>query len=477
MELTRENIKTIIRDSKTVLDQEKDASPALLSMIELQSKVLETLLIRFSLTSRNSSKSPSSDPNREKTSTGKSSGLKPGGQPGRVGKNLKRVADPDEIKIIELDRSTLPEGEYRDAGYEARQVFDIKVTTHVTEYRAQVLKDSQGHRYVAPFPEHVKSNTQYGSKVKSTSVYMSQYQMLPYGRINDYFSDQLGLPVSQGSVFNFNQEAYQALEKFENLAKSKLINSPCIHVDETGINLNGKKIWLHTACNDLWTHFSAHVKRGTEAMNAAGILPKFKGVMVHDLWKPYYTYDCQHALCNAHLLRDLTWSLEEDDQAWAGDMSKLLLSLNKQTKEAGGTLTTQQHQEALSEYEKILARAEKECPPPLPPPGKKKRGRIKKSKSRNLLERFLTYKDDILRFTENINVPFTNNLGENDLRMTKVQQKISGCFRSEEGANIFCRVRGYLNTCRKHNLNMTESLEMLFCGQLPDFDNLDPPGE
>ena len=477
MELNHENVKTVIKDAKILLDKEQNISPALLSVIQILLMFVEAMLIRFSLTSRNSSKSPSSDPNREKTSTRKASERKPGGQPGRVGKNLKQVEDPDEVKIIELDRSTLPKGEYRNAGYETRQVFDFKVTTHVTEYRAQVLMDSQGKKYVASFPEHVKSSTQYGSKVKSTAVYMSQYQMVPYGRINDYFSDQLGLPVSQGSVFNFNQEAYQALDKFENLAKSNLIESSCIHVDETGINLNGKKIWLHTACNDLWTHFSAHVKRGTIAMDVAGILPKFKGVMVHDLWKPYYTYDCQHALCNAHLLRDLTWSREEDDQAWAGDMSKLLISLNKQMKEAGGTLTTQQRQEALSTYENILARAEKECPPPELPPGKKKRGRIKKSKSRNLLERFLTYKDDILRFTENINVPFTNNLGENDLRMTKVQQKISGCFRSEEGAKIFCRIRGYLNTCRKHNLNMTESLEKLFHGQLPDFDNLQHPGE
>ena len=470
MKLNNENVKETINNAKSMLAKETNISPALRSVFQLLLVFMEVMLNRFSLNSKNSSKSPSSDPNRKKISKKKETNKKPGGQPGRIGNQLKPVSDPDQIKFLQLDKRTLPEGDYIDAGFEARQIVDFDVSICITEYRAQALIGSDGKRYVAPFPLHVKRPIQYGPKAKSCSVYMSQFQLIPYARIVDYFSEQMNLNVSQGSLFNFNKEAYEALENFEEISKLKLIDSPLINADETGVNINGKRLWLHTACNDKWTHFYPHVKRGSEAMNAIGILPNFTGVLCHDHWKPYYQYTCKHALCNAHHLRELEWSAAEDKQNWAEQMKDFLIQLNKQVDTAGGQLSIKQQKKYRQTYQELLAKAQVECPPP-DLPKKKKRGRPKKSKSRNLLERFINFEDDVLRFMENVNVPFTNNQGENDLRMTKVQQKISGCFRSEQGAFIFCRVRAYLITCRKHDIDATEALETLFKGELPVFAN------
>ena len=254
---------------------------------------------------------------------------------------------------------------------------------------------------------------------------------------------------------------------FDNLAKQKLIESACINADETGVNINGKRLWLHTACNDKWTYFYPHQKRGSEAMDEIGILPAFNGVLIHDHWKAYYKYKCLHALCNAHHIRELEWCETEDKQSWAGAMKTFLIKLNKIVDAAGGVLTSKQCDFYEKRYKKILTDAENECPAPIDKREKGQRGRPKKSKSRNLLERLSEYIDDILRFMRDKNVPFTNNQGENDLRMTKVQQKISGCFRSHEGALIFCRIRSYLITCRKHGVDASEALECLFRGELP----------
>ncbi len=468
VKINNTNIKETINNAKSLLAQEKNISPALSSLIQLLLVFMEVMLGRLNLNSKNSSKPPSTDPNRKKPNKGNASEKKPGGQPGRTGKQLKPVSHPDKVELLKIDKRTLPRDSYTEAGFEARQVIDFEVSMCITEYRAQILMSSDGKRYVAPFPAHIKRPIQYGPKTKASAVYMSQFQLTPYARVVDYFSEQVGLNVSQGSIFNFNKEAYKGLKRFEEIAKSALIKSARINADETGININGKRLWLHTACNDKWTHFYAHAKRGSEAMNAIGILPHFTGVLCHDHWKAYYRYACKHALCNAHHLRELEFAATEDKQIWASEMKTFLTQLNKQVEEAGGKLDTKQESECRKAYKKLLAKADIECPPP-DIPDKKKRGRVKKSKSRNLLERLINFEDDVLRFTEDINVPFTNNQGENDLRMTKVQQKISGCFRSEEGALIFCRVRAYLITCRKHGVGATEALETLFKGKLPDF--------
>ena len=331
------SVEATIERVKTLVAAEKELSPALKSSLEVLLLLVTIMVNQLGLNSKNSSKPPSMDPNRHKKPRGKD-GRKPGGQKGRAGTTLQQVPDPDEIKILPVDRSSLPRGRYQEAGYDVRQVIDLKISRMVTEYRAEILKDQQGKRYVAPFPDGVTRPVQYGNSVKVNSVYMSQYQLIPYNRIEDHFLEQLRIPVSAGSVFNFNQEAYDRLEHFDQWVRIQLAMSAVLHVDETGINIGGKGYWLHNASNTKLTCFFPHVKRGTVAMNAMGILPTFHGILCHDHLKAYFKYGAFHALCNAHHLRELERAFEQDNQQWAVKMSDLLKELNKAVLDAGGVL-------------------------------------------------------------------------------------------------------------------------------------------
>lgn len=467
MKIENIDIQDTIEKAQAVVREDKQMSAATKSMFEVLILVITLLVNRLGLNSTNSSKPPSSDPNRKRQVRAKT-GRRPGGQKGHVGTTLQKVDNPDRVEKIKVDRRTLPTGRYRQVGYETRQVFDIDISRIVTEYRAQILENENGCQFTAPFPKGVDKAVQYGSGLKAHSVYMSQFQLVPYNRIQDHFSDQIGVPVSEGSIFNFNKEAYQFLDDFENRARSKLLESDLAHADETGINIGGKRHWLHGVSNDFWTLYYPHEKRGTDAMDEMGVLPGFKGILCHDHWKPYYTYNCTHALCNAHHLRELTRAWEQDDQKWAFKMKMFLETINQKVVDAGGALDSGESQKYRRKYRNLIKKAEIECPEPEIPRKKGKRGRIKKTRPRNLLERLRDYENDVLRFMDIYYVPFSNNLAENDIRMTKVQQKISGCFRSIEGAKIFCRVRSYLSTCRKHGISPTEALRSLFYGKLPD---------
>ncbi|MCP3690435.1 MAG: IS66 family transposase [Gammaproteobacteria bacterium] len=464
------DIQQALDNVRNQLDQDDVISPAMRASIDMLILVVSLLANRFNLNSRNSSKPPASDPNRVKSPRRKS-GKKPGGQPGHRGSTLQPYDDPDFVEPLVIDRRTLPKGQYRDAGFEARQVVDIDICRIVTEYRAQVLISDSGQRYVAAFPESITRPIQYGHQIKAHSVYLSQFQLLPYQRIQDYFQDQLGIPLSTGSIVNFNLEAAARVvdSGAAGIIRQRLQQGPVLHADETGININATRHWLHCASTPLWTQYSSHRKRGTEAMVDAGVIPAFYGVLCHDHWKPYYTYDqCKHALCNAHHLRELERAWEQDNQQWASKMQKLLTNINQAVDAAGGALSPEQGRRFRKQYRRILVQGDIESPPPdeqQRTPGK--RGRLKRTKSRGLLERLRQFEDDVLRFMVVSEVPFTNNLGENDIRMTKVQQKISGCFRSMEGAETFCLVRGYLSTCRKHQLSASEALKALYDGKLP----------
>lgn len=470
MKLESIDIEATIEKTRRLLEEDQGISPSLKTSIELLLLLVTLLLNRLGLNSSNSSKPPSSDPNRQKKQK-EPGAKKPGGQKGHNGTTLKKVANPDIIEDIPLDPTTLPPGDYKEAGYDARQVIDIDISQIVTEYRAQILEDANGKHYAASFPDGVTRPVQYGINIKAQSVYLSQYQLIPYSRIEETFHDQAEIPVSGGSIFNFNEEAYEKLEAFEDIVRSKLIQSDLCHTDETGINIDGKRRWLHCVSNDQWTFFHPHEKRGIEAMNAMGILPGFTGILCHDHWKPYFRFSCEHALCNAHHLRELQRAWEQDKQEWAKDLRALLLEINAAVDNAGGQLDPQIGSQYRQKYKNLLERAQNKCPPPDENQRKGKRGRLKRSKSRNLLERLIEYENETLRFMEDKRVPFTNNRGENDIRMTKVQQKISGCFRSEKGAAIFCRVRSYLSTCKKHGVMASEALRLLFAGKFPVFLN------
>jgi len=468
MKIENIDIEATIEKAQILIREDKQLSAATKSMFEIMILIITLLANRLNLNSTNSSKPPSSDPNRKKKTKSKT-GKKPGGQKGHVGTTLKKVDDPDKVELIKVDRSKLPPGRYRQVGFDSRQVFDIDISRVVTEYRAQILQDDKGNRFAATFPEGVTKAVQYGTGLKAHSVYMSQFQLVPYNRIQDYFADQLHIPISEGSIFNFNKEAFRSLVDFENRVINELTASDLAHADETGINIGGKRHWLHCVSNDCWTLYYPHEKRGMDAINDMGVLPWFKGVLCHDHWKPYYKIDCTHALCNAHHLRELTRAWEQDGQHWAQKLKNLLETINRKVTDAGGALDAQESQKYRLKYRVLLKQGEIECPEPIRPKKKGKRGRIKKSKSRNLLERLRDYEQDALRFMDNEYAPFSNNLGESDIRMTKVQQKISGCFRSMDGAQIFCRVRSYLSTCRKQGVKSSYALDLLFNGKLPDF--------
>jgi transposase len=462
------NVEEAVKKVQCLLAEEVNISPALKASIDVLLLLISILANRLGLNSKNSSKPPSTDPNRIKQPRTKAD-RKPGGQPGHDGNTLRRVDNPDQIKEIPVDRSTLPIGQYRQAGYESRQIIDIDIATVVTEWRAEILEDNQGNRHIAPFPEGITRPVQYGIGVKVNAVYMSQYQLIPYNRIEDHFSDQMQIPISAGSIHNFNQDAFERLEFFDSWVKDQLAASDLLHCDETGINIGGKRNWLHSTSNDRFSYYYPHTKRGCDALNEIGILPLYKGIICHDHWKPYYQYGGLHSLCNAHHLRELERAKEQDGQQWASKMSDLLIQINKTTQAAGGRLEKTESERYRKRYHKLLLEAEIECPAPDETKRNGSRGKIARSKSRNLLERLRNFENDTLRFMDDNIVPFSNNQAENDLRMTKVQQKISGCFRSMQGAKIFCRIRSYLSTCRKQGVASSEALRLLFEGKSPSF--------
>lgn len=317
---------------KAMLEEQKDLPPAFRTSIELLILVISLLVNRLGRNSRTSSIPPSQDPNRakKKKAAGEVQRGKPGGQEKHAGCTLEKRETPDAIEEILIDRRTIPAGSiYREVGYESRQVIDVKIKVHVTEYRAEVLEDETGKRYVARFPDGVTKAIQYGGGVKAESVYLSMFQLVPLSRVQEQFSAQMGLPLSKGSVLNWNQEAYERLAMFEVWAKQQLLASALNHADETGINVGGTKIWLHNLSNEKVTLYHPDEKRGTEAMDRMGVLPKYTGYLCHDHWKPYYRYEnVTHVLCNAHHLRELERVIQDDGHRWAKTLKQLLLDLN-----------------------------------------------------------------------------------------------------------------------------------------------------
>ena len=235
--------------------------------------------------------------------------------------------------------------------------------------------------------------------------------------------------------------------------KSFLSQTKVAHADETSMNVNGQKYWLHTVGNVSATHYALHEKRGRKATEHIGILPEFKGTLVHDHWKSYFTYeDCQHALCNAHHLRELRYINEHQNIKWAKDISNLLVLINEEKEKLpeNSRFSKRRVTTHIKSYDDILQKGKKE---------QAKRGTID---SHNLHKRLVNFKDEVLRFMTDIDVPFTNNLSERDIRMNKVKQKISGCFRKVTGSDNFCKIRSVLSTAAKNNKNIFEVLQLSF---------------
>jgi len=447
-----------------IKQSEYDSLLATIKELSFRIKELEGII---SKNSSNSHKPPSSDGykkekqgiknNREQTDK------KQGAQPGNAGKTLKRIANPDKIVEHKIKGKCVCGTELEPLPIKKihrRQVFDLpEKLLEVTEHQIEIKQCVCGIRHEALCS--IKGITQYGERIKSTAIYLNQYQYLPFERTQEFFEDIVGISISDSVLAESNEQCYEALKKPEEQIKKALQQSKVIHNDETGIRCKGDTQWIHSCSTEQYTHYSIQEKRGKEGIDAIGILTDYKGISVHDRWASYDKYTCTHALCNAHLLRELKWVKEEVGRAWAEQMIGLLVRANNLKKE------NELDQEAIltieQKYLKIIEHGLKE-EPPTPIPKIKKRGRIKKTKSLKLLEAFSNRKEEILRFVHNKDVPFDNNLAERDIRMVKLKQKISGCFRTLYGAQVFCRIRSYISTARKQGYPILDAIKAALVG-------------
>jgi len=411
--------------------------------------------------SHNSNKPPSSDGLKRKVQNNREkSERKVGGQIGHKGKTLEMVKNPDHIiehKVSHCDHCGMDLSGIETKKMYRGQVHDLPpVKIEVTEHRVEIKqcpacgKETVAHCEVPP-------TAQYGKRIKSLAVYLNQYQMIPYERTRELMEDLFGGCPSAEVLQQSNQLCYDNIEhKVEEEIKEAIVQSAVIHNDETGIRCEGKTKWIHVSSTQEQTYFAIDPKRGTEAMDRINILPRFTGKSIHDRWASYECYEqAQHFYCNAHLLRELS-AQEDDGKNWASKMKTILLdafALSKQEQKEQTQIASIEER-----YDALVTKAIEE--EPLPQKPSHQRGKVAKSKSLNLLECFRYKKEKVLGFLHHPDVPFDNNLAERDLRMVKLKQKISGCFRTQKGAEVFCRIRSYISTLKKQEKNVWDALRI-----------------
>ncbi len=453
---------------------------------ELQIAIFEArirqLESQINTNSKNSSRPPSSDGLAMTKSLRKKSGKKSGAQKGHPGHTLEMTESPDKVEVHKVEQCQSCGAWIADhpaKAVERRQVFDVPppkliVTEHQAEHKTC---PRCGACNKASFPEGVTQPVQYGPETKALAVYFNQYQLIPFDRVEELFKDMFGQPFSEGSLFTANQVCYEALEGAEQEIKRQILNSPVINCDETGARVEGKLNWLHTASTPDLTYYGIHKKRGSDAMDEMGILPFYNGIAKHDGLPAYFKFtNCIHSLCNDHHCRELKWVIENERQNWAQQMYGLLLDAKAAVDEAKDNsktcLALEQLADFVSRYNSIIALGYEENPFFEVWPGPKgKRGKPKKTKARNLLERLVKYRMETLNFMFDFRIPFGNNQAERDIRMTKIQQKISGGFRSVQGSKIFCRIRGYISTVKKNSVPVLGAIRDALLGNpfVPSF--------
>lgn len=427
---------------------------------------------QISKNSRNSNKPPSSDGLNKPSpkSQRQKSGKKVGGQPGHKGSTLEFSKTPDQVEILAIESCNNCGESFKMQpviDYDKRQVIDIpQVKPLVTEYRSEIkLCHFCMIKSKAIFPDDVTQQVQYGPNIKSYTVYLNQYQYIPYDRLQELFSDCCGLKISQGSLVNFINKCSQLVEPNIDKIKKSIIESSIVHFDESGMRVDGKTQWVHVASTDKATYYDIHQNRGTLAMDDIGIISNYNGAAIHDHWKPYFKYEnCTHSLCNAHHLRELDFVTERYGQQWSEKIKHLLIEINQsvlKVKLSGKISLSHSQLTSYSEkYREILHDGLSEIPDP--PDSNGTRGKNKQHKAKNLWDRLLNYQSEVLKFMYDFNVPFTNNLAERDIRMCKLKNKISGCFRSESGKKNFCRIRSFISTTKKQNINVYNAIHNLF---------------
>jgi len=424
---------------------------------------LEALIVKDS---HNSSRPPSTDPPWAKRtrSLRRPSGRPPGGQRGHRGETLRLAARPHRIvehRPRECRGCHAPLSAAQVVRHLRQQVWEVApARLRVTEHRLAVLRcHSCGRTTQGEFAESVRSGVQYGPGVKARVLYLQQYQLLPYQRTSEAMRDLFGCRISAGTVANIVRECATGLVETELQIKQQLRRSSVIHADETGLRINGRLAYVHVASTPRLTHYASATHRGQTAITEAGVLPQYRGTCVHDGWLAYSHYTrCRHALCGVHLLRELTYfeELSAETKRWAAPLKELLLEMKREVErvreEGGKRLDHERLLSLIESYDRLVTAGLKAPPPPDVPEGVSKQGR-------NLLLRLERRKEEVLLFLTDFSVPFDNNQAERDLRMVKLQQKTSGCFRTQDGARRFCRIRSYLSSTRKQGRGVLGALE------------------
>ncbi len=473
--LSEAEIRSIYRQGEDAVVNLIQAMNQNLHLLTQRIQVLED---RLAKNSRNSGKPPSSDGLNKPApkSLRKRHGKKSGGQPGHPGTTLQAVSHPNKVEVYKVKRCQhcqTPLEEIVVEAIEKRQVFDLPpIQIEVTEHQVEIKRCPHcGQVTRADFPKGITQPVQYGPQIKAQMVYLNQYQMIPLERVSETLSEFYGQSVAEGTIVEACQEVAQKVHSVNTAIKTHLTEKEAVvHFDETGAQIAGKLNWLHSASTQDLTSYAVHAKRGQSAMDAIGILPNLHGRAIHDGWKSYFAYLCAHALCNGHHLRELKFLQERYPQEWENGLADLLLEIKKAVETAKLTqtssLTLVQIKAFEERYDTLLLQGFQANPTPEPGEEQpKKRGRPKQSPPLNLLDRFREHKPAVLAFMYDFKVPFDNNQAERDIRMMKVKQKISGCFRSTQGAEAFCQVRGYLSTARKNGQKVLKALHLVFAGK------------
>ena len=474
--MTKEYYQNIINElTKTISKMQSEFNDTINTLNATISGLNATIIdlkAQLGMNSTNSSKPPSSDGlKKHKTkSLRKPSGKKPGGQEKHVGNGLKLNRAPDKTEIHTpaacatcKNSSNCTAKTVKKA---TRTVIDIVATPLITEHTTVGLICPQtGKLQEGRFPEGVTGSIQYGTELKALAISLNTIGAVSINRINEILSGVFGLPISTGTISSMINEGAIAARLSVNHIKELLCNAHLTGFDETGIRIKGKTMWAHTASTEKLTYISVEENRGKKGMESAGVVPFFKGIGVHDCWSAYFSYEFTSALCCAHLLRELTAVVEVYNQNWAGDFINLLLNMKDEKQRLlskGKNSATKKKLDKYSKmYDDIISAALQQNPISVPKKGEKS----KKSKSRTLAERLVKRKAEYMMFFANFDVPFDNNQAERDIRMFKVKQKVSGCFRTKEGADDYATIMSYVGTARKHGLSGFVSIRNILLGK------------
>ena len=412
---------------------------------------------------------PSSQTDRDETT-----------RPGAKGKGPRAGAAGARAQRRVVETRTAPVTECRACG---RELDDIDPTGRERRVQVDIVFETRELTVDAEiktcprcrtetrgrFPDNMPGPLQYGHGIVAFATHLLSAQMLSLKRAAETLKALTGRVIAEATLLAWLTRLHEALAGWETTAVERLLTMPVLHADETGLRIEGKTHWLHSVSAGNLTVKRCHRKRGTEALRDIGIVPRYGGVLVHDRWASYFAYEnCRHALCGSHLLRDIRFVEDAHDHAWAKRMRTLLLKTCRRVREHPDKALSEPDCKAVQKrYRTILTQAGRELPKP-PPRQTKRRGRIAKSDAENLHEALVKYETEVLRFARDPDVPFTNNRAERDIRMAKVKQKVSGCFRTPRYAAAYCRISGCLQSMACQGYNPLAAIEIALNGNAAD---------